>query len=646
MRDERMTRYLDVAHRIGRRLVRDATWDGDLLRWEVSRRDVSAAGDVTHARVAAGPWLYSGTSGIAFALAELATRTGDEELLTAAHGTWRHALTTPPAPAFAFHTGEIGRVWVAHRLAELLKDDEYLSHAAGLLARAREGLRTDTALDVISGSAGAIPALLSMHRAGHLAGVLDLAVDAGEHLIRQAVRRGYGWSWRGFEDSLQHLCGYAHGASGFVHAFLELYAVTGDPRWRRAALRGLEYERHHRLPDSGDWPDYRCFELGELRAREGGMELARQRLADASDPIRPEARSVRAWCHGAPGVALVRARACALGIDCREELVATVRATFDSLIGGTGNPSLCHGLLGNAEVLLHLPQDLQDAHRAFVLRCIDATIDACGGGDRPWPTGAHQRVPDPSLLLGEAGQLLGLLRFAAPETPSVTFVTADGTLRPRGRVVDPLPAASLREELRVLLPRVAQVAAVDRDAAARFDATVAGLDGDRDIADLLREIDGHLEELVPHHALAIAWAQDHGVLAADAAFTNYVEQMGILARAAALPPLGLDEPMELAPTSALLPGTDDADDPRGVKLPALVIARGERAVRTIPLSDLQWAALQLLRAPATVRELSAQLMADSEDAGVEAEAFEAAMLAFADTFMRLGVLRQAAAVGV
>ena len=64
------------------------------------------------------------------------------------------------------------------------------------------------------------------------------------------------------------------------------------------------------------------------------------------------------WCHGAPGIALSRLRAYEITGDERskaEALIAlqTARAFTElALQTGTMNFCLCHGLAGNAEVLL------------------------------------------------------------------------------------------------------------------------------------------------------------------------------------------------------------------------------------------------------------------------------------------------------
>ena len=65
------------------------------------------------------------------------------------------------------------------------------------------------------------------------------------------------------------------------------------------------------------------------------------------------------WCHGTPGIALARLRAYEMTGDERYEADAiaalkTTQGSIESALDSwAGNFSLCHGLAGNAEVLIY-----------------------------------------------------------------------------------------------------------------------------------------------------------------------------------------------------------------------------------------------------------------------------------------------------
>ena len=141
-------------------------------------------------------------------------------------------------------------------------------------------------LDIINGSAGAIPALISTvaERFGREE-FLMAAVRHGQNLLtRVAARSGKGWSWDtlGMEGQ-PHLLGFAHGASGIAYALARIGGATGRRDFLDAAREGLRYERG-------------------LFSRNGG-QLARSTQFRAADPS-GEPPCMMAWCHGAPGIGL------------------------------------------------------------------------------------------------------------------------------------------------------------------------------------------------------------------------------------------------------------------------------------------------------------------------------------------------------
>ncbi len=134
-----------------------------------------------------------------------------------------------------------------------------------------------------------------------------------------------------------------------------------------------------------------------------------------------------AWCHGAPGLALTRARAHELLGDeeLRQEaetaLDATDRFTRALLRAGRANYSLCHGLAGNAEVCLEAERILGgSASRgaALAVTVAEAGVAAFFRAGRPWPSGTHAGQA-PGLMLGNAGVGMFLLRVAGHRPASI-----------------------------------------------------------------------------------------------------------------------------------------------------------------------------------------------------------------------------------
>jgi lantibiotic modifying enzyme len=225
-----------------------------------------------------GTDLYGGAPGIGLFLAALARVTGAGELSTLAHGALSSLRGTLRGDPGSLPVAELGAAdgvgsSVLSMLAMYLltEDDSFLADACA-----------DDQLDVLGGSAGAIRALLALHRAGGGDDVLARAERCGRHLLRmrQVSASGYR-AW----PTLDGACigGYSHGAAGISSALAALADRTGDADFAAAAEEGFRHQES--LYDAG---------LGAWRSYVESV---------ASEPEAP-AEGVASWCHGAAGIAL------------------------------------------------------------------------------------------------------------------------------------------------------------------------------------------------------------------------------------------------------------------------------------------------------------------------------------------------------
>ncbi len=358
--------YLETAERIGARLCRDAIWYQGKCNWTADFLD----GD-SIAHGALGPYLYDGTSGIALFLWHLAELTGDRIFRLTAQAALRQALEgTPISAGCGLYAGGLGVHYVAAEIRQEF-DQEAVLRLATLDPRH---------LDVIDGSAGAIAVLLSLHARAASARLLEAAQSHGDLIIEEACSKMISGS--------RTLTGFSHGASGMAWALLELHHVTGERRFRDAALQAFRYERSCFNPNEQNWPDYR----GE----------------EPSYPVY--------WCHGAAGIALCRLRAWQLLGD--PELLAEARTALGTVAkhsASLANFSLCHGKAGNADVLIGAWQVLGEESW---LRSAEAAAQE--GFEHfehrrlPWPCGLPDANETPDLMLGLAGIGYFYLRLADP----------------------------------------------------------------------------------------------------------------------------------------------------------------------------------------------------------------------------------------
>jgi type 2 lantibiotic biosynthesis protein LanM len=382
---------LDAATAIAEHLVTTASTDSDRVSWLGLERGEDKAWRV-------GPigWdLYSGTAGVALFLAAAADLTGRPQFRDhAQRAMWRipaildglEELSPDELAAQGSLHGFAGLPGLAYALLHLRGETALVERLVRLSGRL---LRNEVALDVVSGAAGTTACLLAIHAATGLAEPLDLARRAGGLLLAAAWPTESGLAWTTVDGAPRPMLGFAHGAAGISWALVRLGVAAGEDRFLEAGLAGFAYERSQYRTDWRNWPDFR--------------------------PARPEgAQHMHAWCHGAPGIGLARADVAALTDDAGigDDLELAVASTIAEGFGL--NHSLCHGDLGNLELLLAVRHEHTDTAAAGVLASVADAGPQCG---------TPGKIEAPGLMIGLAGVGHGLLRLHAPDaTPSVLLM--------------------------------------------------------------------------------------------------------------------------------------------------------------------------------------------------------------------------------
>ncbi len=395
-----------VAIDIATHIAGDAFWDSDGCTW-LGSTGTFERGQPVYGTL--GPDLYNGAAGIALFLGDVFRATGDETFASAALGGIRYALThagdVPTGSIAGFYTGLPGIAFAAARLAGILDRPDLLADAGRLL----DGIDAvpSRERDLLSGTAGAVQGVLLLNRIAPDERRLSQAILLGDQLLESAHRSAAGYSWR---SGRRALTGLSHGASGIGVALLELAIVTGEDRFFAGARAAVAWERQFFNSDEGNWPDLR-----QVTGR-----------APRSSPL-PAGMS---WCHGAPGIALARLRAARLLGDqtLRDEAriaLATTRQWIDDALGnGDESFCLCHGLAGNAEILLDGYAALGDDRlRDTALAVAAAGIDRYAPDPFRWPCGTYDGNT-PGLMLGLAGIGRFYLRLADPTVPSILLPVA------------------------------------------------------------------------------------------------------------------------------------------------------------------------------------------------------------------------------
>jgi len=182
--------------------------------------------------------------------------------------------------------------------------------------------------DIASGSAGIICTLLSYHAAFRNPAALALAVQHGEHILRNADELPSGLGWK--ETNTAHLTGFARGAAGIAYALGRLFRESGDERFKQVAIEALRFERSTFNEQAQNWRDYRDRVRGSEAAGRGSV----------------------AWCAGTPGIGMSRLGLSEIWHDVQfaDEINSAFRTTLKIGLAGEDD-CICHGVAGNLEFL-------------------------------------------------------------------------------------------------------------------------------------------------------------------------------------------------------------------------------------------------------------------------------------------------------
>ncbi|MGY0056341.1 type 2 lanthipeptide synthetase LanM family protein [Streptomyces sp. LZ34] len=419
-------------------LVAAATAIGDRVRHLAIVRE-GRVGWVAPQPVAHGVWdlaplgedLYSGLSGIGLFLARLGRISGQRRFTQLALDVADEVVRRIHANAAAQARGGAGRgedpdigafggwmgplYFLAH-LDRLLGGTPHLAAVREpALSAAERALGSAKAFDVVAGSAGCALTLLTLIDAGHdLDGrAAALARAAARHLVTGAVpgSTGRGLTWEHHQiDSNRPLTGFAHGTAGIVTALARLHPLAPDEGCAEAVAGGLAYETEVFDTEAGNWPDFRTEAVSPFRSL---------------------------WCHGAAGIGMSRLDLIGRpGTAGREEELAAQAMAALRLDGagahrltGRGSDSMCHGDLGNLELLL-LAERSGRSEPGALMRLLGEKLDAAAV--HGWVCGSPTRSETPGLLTGISGVGHQLLRFACPDqVPSVLLLHPPVPGRPR-----------------------------------------------------------------------------------------------------------------------------------------------------------------------------------------------------------------------
>jgi type 2 lantibiotic biosynthesis protein LanM len=349
--------------------------------------------------------LFDGVTGIALFLATLSTLVPTDAFRDAAEDSLRpvrralrdthhsRALVTRLGIGGAYGIG--GVVYALTRCAALFGDASYLADASVAAALiSDEQIALDRSLDAMFGSAGALIALLALHRATGDSAHLSRALRCGERLEARQLAAGHPQAghWQTGADTPE--TGVAHGTAGILLALARLLQVSPSDNLAqsvRAASAALssQYDGAHR-----NWRDA------------VGQESPGAGAAWSS------------WCRGAAGIGMVHLAIHGAG-QCEAESQVSAACANVSERDFPSKDHLCCGTSGRIDFLLRAGAQLGRHDLLATARAKSLRIRRDRVARGSYATGYVTEL-SPGLFQGIAGIGYGMLRVASPQTvPSV-----------------------------------------------------------------------------------------------------------------------------------------------------------------------------------------------------------------------------------
>ncbi|MGG4455845.1 type 2 lanthipeptide synthetase LanM family protein [Brevibacillus porteri] len=379
--------------------------------------------------------MYSGLGGYVLYLAQLTHITSDQQYREIARKLLNDIqssklkldeaskLSNEITISTSAYLGESTHIYALIYCGLLWKDDTLLENAKNRLSVLMRGIEKETQYDVINGLAGCMIVMLRIYDALHDVAYLHVAQAAGERLYTLMEEMHFDAGSKIYPDGLtnQHvvdndsttsgqvlLTGLSHGAAGLAWAFTWLARLSDNhsnhsscEQYLKMANRLLIYENHYYSETEQNWRDLRSTD--------------RHEYADF-------------WCHGAPGIALARAEimrhleAMNLLHALEWEFVTQdYKNALQTLLnrGKTYNSfCLCHGILGNADILLHVSKLMNDPTLVDIANewALQANVDY-----ESYKSSDHliARLECDGLMTGTAGMGYEYLRLLDNRVPSI-----------------------------------------------------------------------------------------------------------------------------------------------------------------------------------------------------------------------------------
>lgn len=353
--------------------------------WTISAQDV---------------FLYSGLAGNAVFFSSLYLETKDinyQKILEKILNTIRidlDGINNKPISAF---NGLVSLAYLYAFLYNQTKDKNMLQLSLDIISQYKEMMLQNTSYDIIDGLAGILVVILNIYELSKDKKLEDLSIKIGQDIIKNIQIENETAYWIKGNENQIIISGFSHGLAGVAYALGKLCNLTNYEGCKFLINDLIKIENNYYSNDIENWIDLRSEDNISLN----------------NSPIH--------WCHGAAGIGLSRLK-CKDIIDTSNDVDRALKIVRKKGLY-CDSDCLCHGNLGNMELLLELFMDSQDMYlyNKAINRTNEIIIESKYRNG--YINGIGQEFSSPNFMLGLSGIGYEMLRISNPvKYPSILLL--------------------------------------------------------------------------------------------------------------------------------------------------------------------------------------------------------------------------------
>lgn len=292
---------------------------------------------------------------------------------------------------YSFFAGAGSSIYLNYELYKLTQNKEYKAEVLSLYTDMKRDKIITESLDVIAGISGTI--IMSC----------NIYYEMQEEIIFNRIKIMCEELYKAIkENKYEKMTGLAHGFSGIEWAMLCGGVLLNEEKYILMALELIKEENSYFSLKQHGWKDLREEEF----------------------------TSFNYWCHGSGGILISRIKMYevlkGINTSTADEIRKIVQTDIDNIsqfinqedyYDNKKNYGLCHGFMGQIDVLLEYNKFTKDKAKRMEEWCIDKMIDEFTSGGIY--TGNHQIIEDYSFMNGLAGIGYELLRINKINCPCI-----------------------------------------------------------------------------------------------------------------------------------------------------------------------------------------------------------------------------------